>query len=533
MRTYWLEDEDVTIREKRARNSDDSGVNTDGPTDLSQTNAILMHKQRALQHHQQQQLQLQFGRPDSGNTLRSSFGLSFKQHRRSAGDSRSLTGLIGALSGGAGGADGCASPGGSSTGGSMFPRRSRSARGYRHNRSDAETMSSVTARSVSQTFGSRLGSQLAVNSSYSIADETSRHPKAPAPGIPAAVLATTTASLMPVNITSSARVTLQVPDLLTRTPEADARENLEKRAASEMPSRLQNASTTSSVFASSPHGEHGKKGTAGSSANGLLGGAPLRGHEYSGHPAVKTGLWVDKHAEFHRHNTEPVLPRARNRAALYATTACTIKAANTTSTTITDSVLASCKTCNSGRSLGKKKHKCNHHNSLATGNHGAVDNSAGRTFSTHSPACKRRETAPEIPVSETIRPEKISNLYLSLHSPSESPTETTEDKSPKEESAKAKDRTFNLHIFNPKKGKPKDKQFNFSGAPYESEIPEGVVGSFTPSRTSPDGRIPGSQKNRVHPLLMAGQGDITCGAQMEDCPSPSRHSVTFSEDTGM
>ena len=535
VRTYWLEDEDVTIREKRARNSDDSGVNTDGPTDLSQTNAILIHKQRALHHQQQQQLELQFVRPDGGSNLRSSFRLSFKQHRRSAGDSRSLTGFTGT--------DGCASPGGGggSTGGGLFPRRSKSARGYRYNHGGPDTISNATARSVSQTFGRHLGSQFTVDPGYSMADETVEQLHTPSCGAAAAVPATTLSSLRAATPPASTGITLQVPDLLTRTPEAEARENLEKRKLSAVPFRCQNPSPCSSVFASaSPciqpsSGELGKK-TSGSNTNGLLVGSGLSGHEYSGHPAVKTGLWVDKHAEFHRHNTEPMLPRARNRSALYATTAGTIRAANTTSTTIADSVVASCKACNSGRSLGKKKNKCSLHDHKMPGSankKGGGESSTGRTFSTHSPTVKRRDTGSEIQVSESVVPDTLNQACLNLMAAPTSTTDTKEEKTPKEEVAKGKEKPFHLHIFNTKKAKPKEKQINFSGAPYDSEIPQGVMGSFTPTLSSPDDRILGSQKHKVHPLLLAAQADVGCGTLMEDCPSPSRHSVTFSDDTGI
>ncbi|GFR89977.1 guanylate cyclase [Elysia marginata] len=537
VRTYWLDDEDVAIREKRARNSDDSGVNTDGPTDLSQTNALLMHKHRALQHQQQQQLQLQFGHQPCGGTLnlRSSLRLSFKQPRRNTGDSRSLTGFIGA-------AETCASPGSSSGGGSLVPRRCRSARGYRYNRGDVEMNSKVSARSVSQMFGNDAESQQAVNNIYVISDETANRFKQPSDGISDNV-DFKTSSQIPTSLSCSSAVTLQVPDLLTKTPEAVARENLGRRGTTESTYRSENPSTPSTVLTSLSYKEQESKTAGTNTNNGLLGGAALGGHEYSGHPAVKTGLWVDKHAEFHRHNTEPMLPRARNRAALYATTARTIKAANTTSTTISDSVIASCKACNPGRSMGKKKHKCNHPNQQQAS--GSANNKNGheessstvRTFSTHSPARSRRE-APQPPVAKASTGEKMSKFHLNVNTLPTFQADSFENKtSPKEESSKGLEKPpFNFHIFNMRKAKPKDNKqhLNLSNNTYESEIPDtGVIGSFTPTRSSPDGRVPvpQSQKNKIHPLLLAAQADLALEHQMEDCPSPSRHSVTFSEDT--
>ncbi|XP_059168418.1 guanylate cyclase 32E-like [Physella acuta] len=246
LQTYWLLDEEPSVREKRAKRSDDSGVHTDILADITQNGKV---------------------KDNIGSTLIPYLRSSIVNKNK----------------------NGHTSPG---------PKRSRSARYYREIYSGA--------RSVSQT----LESGIPIDGFLDLLQEPGSHP---------------TRTSFPESQTTTADgiSTLNVKQLTHNAKDGPTQKNK------------------------------------------LLPNTALG--EFSSNYDMKTGQWVDKHADFHKSTSDPPSEKPLTRFM----------------STINENLFSPCKICGAPRLIGKKRHKCKHK--------GANNSSRDRIFSTHSPAITRKD----------------------------------------------------------------------------------------------------------------------------------------------
>lgn len=89
--------------------------------------------------------------------------------------------------------------------------------------------------------------------------------------------------------------------------------------------------------------------------------------EFNSNYDMKTGQWVDKHADFHKPTSDPLSEKPLSRFM----------------STINKNLFSPCKICGAPRLIGKKRHKCK--------NNRVNNPSKDRIFSTHSPAITRKD----------------------------------------------------------------------------------------------------------------------------------------------